>query len=193
MLEISAIESGKLRLHRKPTDIHSLIEQNLSLNRPLAERRQIGISVIANGALPLISIDSHKIYQVIDNLVTNAIKFSSPGKKIEIRIHAEREFAMIDVQDQGPGIPANERRAVFKLFQTARGRDTSSGAGTGLGLAIAKSIVEAHGGRLMLDSRMGKGSTFTVTLPVAAHDQAIMTHRGSRASRSVRKVASATG
>ena len=192
LLEISAIESGKLRLHRKPTDILSLIEQNLSLNRPLAERRQIGINVIANGALPLISIDSHKIYQVVDNLVTNAIKFSSPGTKIEIRIRAEREFAVIDVQDQGPGIPANERRAVFKLFQTARGRDTSSGAGTGLGLAIAKSIVEAHGGRLMLDSRIGKGSTFTVTLPVAAHVHAVLT-RGSRASRSVRKVvASAT-
>lgn len=190
MLEASTIESGKLRLHRKPTDILLLIEQDLSLNRPLAERRQIGINVIAQDALPLISIDSHKIYQVIDNLVTNAIKFSSPGTKIEIRIHVEGEFATISVQDQGPGIPANERRAVFRLFQTARGRNTPNATGTGLGLAIAKRIVEAHGGRLLLDSRVGKGSTFTVALPVSEHHHAVMTQRRGHVSRSARKVAS---
>jgi hypothetical protein len=160
------------------------------LNRPLAERRQIGINVIAQDALPLISIDSHKIYQVIDNLVTNAIKFSSPGTKIEIRIHVEGEFATISVQDQGPGIPANERRAVFRLFQTARGRNTPNATGTGLGLAIAKRIVEAHGGRLLLDSRVGKGSTFTVALPVSEHHHAVMTQRRGHVSRSARKVAS---
>ena len=194
MLDISAIESGKLRLDRKPTDILLLIEQNLSLNRPLADRRQIGISVIARGPLPLLNIDSQKIYQVIDNLVTNAIKFSVSGTKIEILVQAEEEFATIAVRDQGPGIPANERKAVFKLFRTARGKDASRAAGTGLGLAIAKRIAEAHGGRLLLDSQVGKGSTFTVRLPVSGHDHAAMPNRKGRASRSVRNVvASAVG
>ena len=168
IVEISAIESGKLHLDRKPTDILSLIEQVLSLNRPMAERKQISIDLIAHSGLPPISVDSTKMYRVIDNLLTNAIKFSSPGDSVKIRLHAGGESINISVQDQGPGIPARELKAVFKVFQQGRSANVSKASGAGLGLAIAKRIVEAHGGKLLLESKIGTGSTLTVALPTHA-------------------------
>jgi len=168
IVEVSAIESGKLHLDRKPTDILSLIEQVLSLNRPMAERNQISIDLIADSGLPPISVDSTKMYRVFDNLLTNAIKFSSPGDSIKVRLHAGGESINISVQDQGPGIPTHELKAVFKVFQQGRSANVSKAAGAGLGLAIAKRIVEAHGGKLLLESKIGKGSTLTVALPTHA-------------------------
>jgi len=185
ILEISAIESDKLKLDRKPTDILSLIEQNLALNRPLAERKQIRIDVIAYRALPAISVDPVKTYRVIDNLVTNAIKFSASGTRIEIRVDASRKSASISVRDQGPGIPAEELKTVFKAFE--KGRHTSTAPGAGLGLAIAKRIVEEHGGQLRLESQVGKGSTFTITLPVSTRTPQGTPPR-SRTSRTIRRV-----
>jgi signal transduction histidine kinase len=167
MVEISAIESGRLVLDRKPTDILSLIERILSLNRPVAERKQIRIEVIAPSELPPISIDSTKMYRVIDNLLTNAVKFSSPGDKVKVRVHTGDGLINISVLDHGPGIPAHELKTVFKLFQKGRLANISKTAGTGLGLAIAKRIVEAHGGELLLESKVGKGSNLTVSLPIS--------------------------
>jgi signal transduction histidine kinase len=167
IVQISAIESGKLHLDRKPTDILSLIEQVLSLNRPMAERKQINIDLIADSGLSPISVDPTKMYRVIDNLLTNAIKFSSPGDSVKVRLHGG-ESINISIQDQGPGIPAHELKAVFKVFQQGRSANVAKVAGAGLGLAIAKRIVEAHGGKLLLESKIGKGSTLTVSLPTHA-------------------------
>lgn len=168
IVQISTIESGKLHLDRKPTDILSLIEQVLSLNRPMAERKQINIDLIAHSGLPAISVDSTKMYRVIDNLLTNAIKFSSPGDIVKVRLHTLGESINISVQDQGPGIPAHELKTVFKVFRQGRSANVAKVAGAGLGLAIAKRIVEAHGGKLLLESKIGKGSTLTVALPTHA-------------------------
>jgi signal transduction histidine kinase len=168
IVQISTIESGKLHLDRKPTDILSLIEQVLSLNRPMAERKQINIDLIAHSGLPAISVDSTKMYRVIDNLLTNAIKFSSPGDIVKVRLHTLGESINISVQDQGPGIPAHELKTVFKVFRQGRSANVAKVAGAGLGLAIAKRIVEAHGGKLLLESEVGKGSTLTVVLPAHA-------------------------
>jgi signal transduction histidine kinase len=184
IVEISTIESGKLQLDRKPTDIHSLIEQILSLNRPMAERKQISIDLIAPRELPPISVDSTKMYRVIDNLLTNAIKFSSPGDRIIVRVNAGSRVLNISVQDQGPGIPAHELKTVFNVFQKGGAANMSKEAGAGLGLAIAKRIVEAHGGKLLLDSEIGKGSTLTVSLPTRA---------GRDAFRRSRRLAFAAG
>jgi len=187
MLEISTIESGKLRLDRQPTDILPLIEQNLLLNRPIAERKGVRIDVMADGPLPPIRVDPIKMYRVIDNLVTNAIKFSPPGSKIGIRVSVDGDLASISVQDQGPGIPAHELKAVFKLFRTARIGDASRAEGTGLGLGIAKRIVEAHGGHVLLESQVGKGSVFTVTLPVSTPVHRSASHRSDRTPRATRR------
>jgi signal transduction histidine kinase len=190
MVEISAIESGKLQLDRKPTDIISLIEQVLSLTRPMAERKQIGIDVTASSELPQVRVDSTKMYRVIDNLVTNAIKFSGPGGRVRIRVYPNDGFVKVSVQDQGPGIPAHELKAVFKLFHKGRLASASKAAGTGLGLAISKRIVEAHGGELLLESKVGKGSTLTVSLPASATAGQQVLHRARRPSQARRSIAS---
>ena len=180
IVEIATIESGKLHLERKPTDILTLIEQILSLNRPIAERKQISIDLIAPGGLPPISVDATKMYRVIDNLLMNAIKFSRPGDVVKVRVHTDGEIVNISVQDQGPGIPAHELKTVFKVFQKGRSANVSQEGSAGLGLAIAKRIVEAHGGKLLLDSEIGKGSTLTVALPT--HAGRVVVRRPPRAA-----------
>jgi signal transduction histidine kinase len=189
LLEISALESGKLKLDLKPTNILSLIEQNLSLNRLLAEGKRIKIDINVTREPPAMNVDPMKLSRVIDNLVTNAIKFSTPQSRIEIRLGTEAELAILSVHDQGLGIAPHELRKVFAPFR--RGRDASKMNGTGLGLAIAKRIVEAHGGQLMLRSQVGKGSTFTVMLPISKH-RGVANKRGGAAEDTRPIVASAT-
>jgi signal transduction histidine kinase len=179
IVQLSTMEAGKLRLALQPTDFVLLAEQNLSRNRLLADKKQIRLELIVDGALPLVRIDPLRMNQAMDNLVTNAIKFSEPGTKIEIRMHAQNDVVGIAVRDEGPGITAAERGTVFKLFRRGKCRPVSQTSGTGLGLAITKRIVQAHGGRIELESQVGKGSTFTVTIPVAINAKA---RRPSRAS-----------
>ena len=190
MIEISKIESGTLLLDRKPTDLLSLIERILLLNRVVAERKKIGIEVIAPSELPRISLDSIQMYRVIDNLVTNAVTFSSPGDKIMVRVETGDGLINISVVDQGPGIPAHELKTVFKPFHKGQLSNLSKTAGAGLGLAIAKRIVEAHGGQLLLKSQVGQGSTLTVSLPISAHAGRGVMQRAHRPAQTGRTVAS---
>ena len=190
MVEISKIESGTLLLDRKPTDLVSLIGRILSLNRALAERKKIGIEVIAPSELPRISLDSIQMYRVIDNLVMNAVTFSSPGDTIVVRVETGDGLISISVVDQGPGIPAHELKTVFKPFHKGQLANLAKTAGAGLGLAIAKRIVEAHGGQLLLKSRVGQGSTLTVSLPISEHADRVVMQRARRPAQAVRTVAS---
>lgn len=170
--QLSTIEAGKLKLALRSTDLVWLAEQNLSRNRILADKKQIRLQLIVDGALPLVRIDSLKVSQAVDNLVSNAIKFSEPGTRIEIRMHAQDDVVDIEVRDEGPGIAAAERGTVFKLFGRGKSGPASKTPGSGLGLAITKRIVQAHGGQIQLESEVGKGSTFTITLPVTSHSMA---------------------
>ena len=172
IVQLCTMEAGELRLALQPTDFVLLAEQNLSRNRLLADKKQIRLELIVDGALPLVRIDPLRMNQAVDNLVTNAIKFSKPGTKIEIRLHAQNDVVGIAVRDEGPGITAAERGTVFKLFRRGKCGPVSQTPGTGLGLAITKRIVQAHGGRIELKSQVGKGSTFTVTIPVAINAKA---------------------
>ena len=190
MVEMSTIESGSLLLNRKPTDLVSLIERILSLNRAVAERKKISIDVIAPSELSPISLDSIKMYRVIDNLVMNAVKFSSSGDRVMVRVEAGDGLINISVVDQGPGIPAHELKRVFKPFHKGQLANSSKTAGAGLGLAIAKRIVEAHGGQLLLKSQVGQGSTLTVSLPISAHAGRGVMQRARRPAQTGRTVAS---
>jgi signal transduction histidine kinase len=115
-----------------------------------------------------VNVDRIKISQVIDNLITNAIKFSPSGSRIEIRVSTNLREATISVKDEGQGILADDIPIVFQPFQRSTRRSGSIRRGTGLGLAIVKRIVEGHGGQIAVASQVGKGSTFTVTLPQSA-------------------------
>ena len=111
-------------------------------------------------------MDPNRIDQVINNLVTNAIKFSKPGSRIVLRAICLKEAVAISVTDQGQGIPHEEISKMFQYFSMTNVRPTAGEKSTGLGLAIAKRMVEAHGGKIGVESQPGQGSTFTFTLPL---------------------------
>lgn len=169
IVQLSLIEAGGLRLALQPTDLARLTEKNLSQNQLLADRKQIRLELIVDGALPLVRIDPLRMNQAVDNLVTTAITFSKPDSKIEVRIQAQNDVVSITVRDEGSRMTAAERRTVFKVFGRSKRAPASKTSGTGFGLAITKRIVQAHGGRIQLESQADKGSTFTVTLPVATN------------------------
>jgi signal transduction histidine kinase len=111
-------------------------------------------------------MDPDRINQVVNNLITNAVKFSYPNTVITLRARAEDNTVAISVQDQGQGIPAKDLGKMFTEFGRASVRPTAGEKSTGLGLAIVKRMVEAHGGRIWVESQVGVGSTFTFTLPL---------------------------
>jgi signal transduction histidine kinase len=167
VMEISSIESGIIELELQPTDLVEVISQNLVMNRLLARNRGIQVRVIEEGFVPAVNADPSRMHEVVDNLVTNAIKFSRSGGTVEIRVGTRGDMTMMSFRDEGEGIPPGEFETIFKPFQKRRiGRGIAK-LGTGLGLAIARHIVENHGGRIELKSQVGHGSMFTVLLPVA--------------------------
>jgi two-component system OmpR family sensor kinase len=167
-LDVASIESGNLNLDRRLTDPRKLLEHNVSLNAVLAQKKHIQVALQIEGALPALSLDEGKIEQVLNNLISNAIKFSQPGTTVTVRAAAEGGGVRIAVRDQGPGIPDSERGKLFQPFGKTSVRSTAGESSTGLGLAIVRKIVEGHGGRIWVESQVGVGSVFLFTLPAAA-------------------------
>ena len=164
LTELSHIESGKAELHLEPSDLKTLIELTVARLAPLAQRQGVSISIELPPDLPAVTVDRERIQQVIANIVHNAIKFTPSGGKITISAAPEGETVSVRVQDTGIGISSEDIPHVFERFWRAD-RARSSG-GTGLGLAIAKHIVQAHGGTIQVESELGKGSTFSFSLPL---------------------------
>jgi signal transduction histidine kinase len=177
LLDIAKIESGELQLELQPTDLVSLVRHNVALNRVLASRKNIKLNmeakVTADTTHPLIGVedlpdmmlDGYKIDQVLNNLITNAIKFSEPHSQVKVSVARESDEVIIAVQDEGPGIPADEIDKLFNPFARTSVKSTAGEKSTGLGLAIVRKIVVGHGGRIWVESEVDSGSTFYVALP----------------------------
>lgn len=168
LLDISAIEAGHLELKEAPTDLTDLVRQVLDLERLIADRKDIEVVLARADETGSIRLDERKIEQVLHNLVSNAVKYSHSGTKIEVSIAQEGDVVRVAVRDEGQGIPLDEQAKLFTPFQKASVRTTAGEKSTGLGLAIARKIVEAHKGRITLQSEPGVGSTFEINLPVDA-------------------------
>ncbi len=168
LLQITRIESGRLQLELQPTDLTSLVERNVALNRLLAEPKRIELLFSSEGPVPPMMLDSPKIEQVLDNLVSNAVKFSHPGTTVKVCVSSCDGSAVVAVKDQGQGIPSNEVGQIFEPFAKTSIRATAGEQSTGLGLAIVQRIVKGHRGKLHVESEVGKGSTFTVLLPIVS-------------------------
>ena len=161
LLDVAKIETGQVQMDYSVVDLAALVTHNTATNRALAAKKQIELDVQVE-ALPQAVVDAAKIEQVLNNLISNAIKFSPPGKRIEVRLRGEGEQFILSVSDQGQGISLEEQDRLFKPFQ--RGRSGTAGEkSSGLGLAIVKRIVESHGGKIWLASQVGQGSTFFVS------------------------------
>jgi signal transduction histidine kinase len=165
MLDISKIESGKIKLDMDLIDLEKLVKHSINLNRRLAEKKEISLEFKEPAENAEITADSQKLEQVLNNLVTNAIKYSHPGTHITVNIHKENDSAVIlSVEDEGQGIPEKEQEKLFQPFSKLSVKATAGEMSTGLGLAITRRIVEAHGGEIWVESEVGKGSTFYVRL-----------------------------
>lgn len=165
LLDVSQIEAGKLTLQKSATDLNQLIRGNIALQKPLAAQKNIDICVSGPAAPLLVSIDQTKIEQVLNNLISNAIKYSHSDTTIQVLIEPQAEQVRIHIQDQGQGIPAEELTKLFKSFSKTSVKSTGGEKSTGLGLVITKNIVEGHGGHIWVESTPSIGSIFSFSLP----------------------------
>ncbi|RCK80309.1 MAG: signal transduction histidine kinase [Candidatus Ozemobacter sibiricus] len=167
LLDLSAIESGQIRIEPEPIDVRRLLEETFEHHRLLAARKEIGLVLEAPPTLPSLVADPRRLSQVLDNLLSNAVKFSPRGTTVTLGAQPEHDFLHIWVTDQGRGIPTADLPKLFTEFGRTSVKPTEGEKSTGLGLAIVKKIVERHGGKVAVTSQEGKGSTFSVRLPLA--------------------------
>lgn len=165
LLDISQIESGELTLNLQPVDPAAMAAHNVALNRLLAERKQIALELHCQAGLPDLMLDRNKMDQVLNNLISNAVKFSQPGTRVGVTLERAEGGVLLSVRDQGPGIPQDEQDRLFQPFARTSVRSTAGEKSTGLGLVIVRRIVEGHGGRIWVESQVGQGSSFCVLLP----------------------------
>ncbi len=171
VLDLSKIEAGQLTLGLSSYSFNDVVQAVVSAVGSLAAEKQLRLTVDVAPDLPVGQGDERRIAQVLLNLVGNAIKFTEAGE-VTVRVSASEGTFLVAVADTGPGIREEDRQRIFEEFQQSDSSPTKSKAGTGLGLAIAKRIVEMHGGRLWVESVLGKGSTFFFSVPVRAGEQA---------------------
>ncbi len=168
LLDVTKIEAGKLDLELRDGDLCALIEKNLAINRMLADNKNIRLDFEPESDLPPLRFDRDKVEQVLNNLVSNALKFSAPGTAVTVLASRAAGNVVVSVRDQGEGIPTKELDELFKPFGRTSARGTAGEKSTGLGLAICRRIIEGHGGRIWAESELGKGSIFSFSLPVTA-------------------------
>jgi PAS domain S-box-containing protein len=164
LLDVSMIESGHLAIRRQPEALPELVERVLAMMRDAARERNVVLRTALAPALPRVNVDAGRVVQVLANLVANAVKFTESGGVITVSAAVGMSEVVVDVRDTGIGIPPEDLPHIFDRYWHAR--RSARTAGTGLGLAISRGIVEAHGGRLWVESAEGQGSTFRFSLPV---------------------------
>jgi two-component system phosphate regulon sensor histidine kinase PhoR len=167
LLKLAQIEAGKLELRLQPVAISEVIAPCLETTRPQADQKKIILEADYGPDLPTVNGDAVSLQQALQNLIDNAVRHSPPGGRILVRAYVEGSNLVISVADHGPGIPKTEQERIFERFYRADAARSRESGGTGLGLSIAKHLVEAHGGRIQVQSEVGVGSTFSMLLPAA--------------------------
>jgi two-component system OmpR family sensor kinase len=164
LLLFAQIQAGKFKLHRERVDAVEVARDAVSAVAPAADAKDIEV-ILADGIPSVVSADRARLGQVLDNLLSNAVKFTPEGGRVELRVGPRGTGIGIDVADTGMGIPAAEAEQLFeRFFRTSNATDQAV-PGTGLGLTIVKTLVDAHGGRISVDSVEGSGTTFRIDLP----------------------------
>jgi len=169
LLDLAKIEAGKLELHVSTLDMPELCRNLIDFVRPLADKKSLQLVALLPDDLPLITSDPGRIQQILYNLLSNAIKFTPEGGRVELKLtRSDDEHVCVAVRDTGIGIPAELLPHVFEKFRQLDDSMTREHSGTGLGLAISRELVTLLQGTIEVLSEFGKGSVFSVTLPIAA-------------------------
>ncbi len=168
LLDINSIEEGKLNLNCEVFPINALLNNAILEFKQRAEAKNIELISNIKTTYVMVNLDMPKTRQVIENIISNAIKFSPLNKQIYINSSVEKSnnFVLIEVQDQGPGISSEDMKKLFGKFARLSARPTADEHSTGLGLSIVKKLVEAMGGKIWCESQPGKGSSFKFTFPI---------------------------
>jgi len=162
LMDITEAESGAMPLKREPVALADIVSRAVDLYRDTADAKGVTLAASADGGVR-VSVDRTRLEQVAANLLDNAIKYTPAGGRVEVSAGREGGRAVLRVSDTGLGIPADEQPRIWdRLF---RGDQSRAERGLGLGLSLVKAVVEAHGGAVSVDSQLGRGSTFTVSLP----------------------------
>jgi len=171
LLFAAELDARTVELERAPVDIAGLLVQAGQTARPFADERQIEL-VLEAETVPTVEGDAGRLGQVLDNLLSNALKFTPPGGRVTVRLFQAGDGVQVEVADTGMGISEGDQEHLFDRFFRTSEATSSAIQGTGLGLAIVASIVEAHGGSIGVASEVGFGTTFTIVLPVAKPERA---------------------
>jgi signal transduction histidine kinase len=174
VLDLSKIEAGQLRLSLADYSVEELVKGVYTSVESLAAEKNLGLSVAVPPGLPPAHGDERRLAQALFNLVGNAIKFTDAGE-VRIEVEPTGKSLKFSVQDTGPGIDETDQAKIFQEFQQLDNSITKAKGGAGLGLAIVKRIVEMHGGRIWIDSRLGHGATFSFLVPARLEQQATQT------------------
>jgi PAS domain S-box-containing protein len=167
LLFVAQIEAGRLALDRADLDLVAVAAESVESGRPLAAPKEIELSLAADPQVRLDG-DRGRLGQLLDNFVSNAIKFTPAGGRVDVRVREEHGSAVIEVADTGMGIPADEQEQLFERFFRSSNATAQAIQGTGLGLTISKAIVDAHGGTISFTSIENQGTTFRIELPLSA-------------------------
>jgi signal transduction histidine kinase len=166
LLDISMIEARQVQMRFRKADLRRMAEEIHAVLQPYAQKNEVELSLHVPKSMPTVVADEDRLRQVIINLIDNAIKYSPHRTPVRIEVTSNSKDAMLSVVDRGAGIPASELTHIFERFYRVEKGVSSKYSGRGLGLAIAKHIVEAHGGSIKVESEVGKGSKFTIHLPL---------------------------
>ena len=166
ILDLAKIEAGKMQVRLEEFSIQDICEGILNMFRPLAEKKNVDMRSQVDAGIPLVRQDITKLQQILQNLVSNAIKFTPEGGRLVLKASADTQFVTLTVTDTGVGIAPEEQELVFEKFRQSGNPLTREHAGTGLGLSIVRELSKLLGGDVTLQSELGRGSTFSVRLPL---------------------------
>ena len=172
-LDLSRLESGRAQFQMNTFDLKRMLEDCCEMELPRAAEKNLDLNLWVEPNLPRLTADQDKIKQVVINLINNGIKYNRPGGKVDVSASTDEHGFILSVSDTGPGIPQESMPNLFTRFYRVPGTEKMS-TGTGLGLSICKRIVEAHHGRIEVQSEVGTGTTFKVFLPITSPSHAPM-------------------
>ena len=165
LLDVSQIEAGRLNLNLEMVEIDNLVKETVNRHAKMAACKGTRV-LLETSVAGLVKADPARLRQVIDNLISNAVKYSPPGSRVHVGLRRTNEEWRVNVRDEGPGLTPEDRQHLFQSFARLSARPTGGEKSIGLGLAITRRMVEAHGGKIGVDSEPGQGANFWFTLPV---------------------------
>jgi len=167
LLDLAHIDSG-LQIRPEPVAMKAVITEAVMGLKSMADEKRLEVTIDVADDLPPVAGDEHRLYQIIVNLLSNAMKYTPPEGHIYVEARLAGEAILVSIADDGLGISPEDQAQIFERFYRVRRPETDGIEGTGLGLAIVKGLVEAHGGEIGLKSHLGEGSTFYFTIPIAS-------------------------